>query len=146
MIREYDGSLQMCKDVLLIDHESFDEIKLSPADLQERLVKRGNYRVFIEYEGEEPAGYMGVLYASTLHYDGLWIDLLATRPQFRARGIATDLSQWAVDLAREERLEVVTAIVRPANTSSMAVFDKLGFEHSQEDFTMLSLSLGHEPH
>ncbi|HMN13036.1 MAG TPA: GNAT family N-acetyltransferase [Bellilinea sp.] len=141
MIREYDGSLAMCEDVLRIDRESFDEIKLNAAELQERLVKRGNYRVFVAYEGDEPAGYMGVLYASTLHYEGLWVDLLATRPQFRAQGIATELSKEAMRIAREERLEVVTAIVRPTNASSIAVFDKLGFAHSPENFVLLSMGL-----
>jgi RimJ/RimL family protein N-acetyltransferase len=141
MIKEYDGSLQRCEDVLRIDREAFNEIKVDAVRLQAILARRGTYRILIAYVNDEPAAYIGLLYASTPHYDGLWVDLLATRPQFQDQGLATALAQKALEIAKEENLDCVTAIVRPANCSSMAVFDKLGFQHSAEDFTLLSKEL-----
>ena len=141
MIKEYDGSLQGCEDILLIDKEVFNEIKMAAAALQFLLARREAYRVLIAYEGGEPAAFIGLMYASTPHYEGLWVDLLATRPRFQSQGLATALTQKAIELAQAENLDCVTAIVRPGNRSSTAVFDKLGFAHSAEDFTLMSKQL-----
>ncbi|HSN94233.1 MAG TPA: GNAT family N-acetyltransferase [Anaerolineaceae bacterium] len=138
MITEYDGSLQGCEDILKIDKETFDEIKADATKLQAILAHRGTYRVLIAYVGEEPAAFIGLMVASTPHYEGLWVDLLATRPQFQDQGLATALTQQALKIAELEKLDCVTAIVRPSNHSSMVVFDKLGFRHSAEDYTLLS--------
>ena len=141
MIKEYDGSLQGCEDILRIDKEAFNEIKADAAALQAILCRRGNYRVLIAYEEGLPAAYIGLMVASTPHYEGLWVDLLATRPQFQGQGLATSLTQKALEIAQAENLDCITAIVRPSNRSSMAVFDKLGFTHSTEDFTLMSKNL-----
>lgn len=141
MIKEYDGSLQDCEDILRIDKEVFDEIKVEVPSLQALLACRGTYRILIAYVGGEPAAFIGLLYASTPHYEGLWVDLLATRPQFQGQGLATALTQKALEIARAENLNCVTAIVRPVNHPSIAVFDKLGFAHSAEDYTLMSKDL-----
>lgn len=141
MIKEYDGSIQGCKDILLIDKEVFDEIKVDAPALKLQLARRGNYRVLLAYEGGEPAAFIGLMYASTPHYEGLWVDLLATRPRFQSQGLATALTQKALELAQAENLDCVTAIVRPGNRTSTAVFDKLGFTHSSEDYTLMSKEL-----
>lgn len=141
MIKEYDGSLQSCEDILRIDKAAFKEIKADVVKLQAILTRRGTYRVLIAYVRGEPAAYIGLMAANTPHYEGLWVDLLATRPEFQDQGLATALTQEALNIARVENLTCVTAIVRPTNCSSMAVFDKLGFEHSAEDFTLLSKEL-----
>ncbi len=141
MIKEYDSSLQACKDIVLIDKEVFNEIRLEAPALQHMLDRRDSYRVFLAYENGEPAAFMGLLYASTLHYEGLWIDLLATRPKFQNLGLATALAQKALEIAQTENLDCVTAIVRPANFASIAVFDKMGFSHSAENFTLMSKEL-----
>ena len=138
MIKEYDGNLQSCKDILKIDKAAFNEINADAVGLQAILARRGTYRVLIAYVSGEPAAYIGLMAASTPHYEGLWVDLLATRPEFQDQGLATALTQEALKIARAENLACVTAIVRPSNRSSMAVFDKLGFEHSAEDYTLLS--------
>ncbi len=141
MIKEFDGSLQACQDILLIDKEVFDEIKVDAPALQVMLARRGTYRVLIAYEGGQPAAFIGLMIASTLHYEGLWVDLLATRPRFQNQGHAAILTQRALEIARVEQLDCVTAIVRPDNRSSMAIFDKLGFSHSTEDYTLLTKEL-----
>ncbi len=141
MIKEYDGSLQDCEAILRIDNEVFNEIKMDAPTLQVLLARKKGYRVLIACEGDEPAAYIGLLYASTLHYTGLWVDLLATRPRFQNLGLATALTQKALEIVAAENLDCVTAIVRPANLASLAVFDKLGFTHSVEDYTLLSKTL-----
>lgn len=141
VITEFDGSLQGCEDILQIDKEAFNEIQTDAHGLQAILRRRGTYRVLIAYLGLEPAAFIGLMYASTPHYEGLWIDLLATRPQFRDHGLATALTQEALKIARAENLDCLTAIVRPSNHASMAVFNKLGFQHSGEDYTLLSKEL-----
>ena len=141
MIKEFDGSLKDCDDILLIDKEVFNEIKIDASALQLLLARREVYRVLIAYVEGEPAAYIGLMYASTPHYKGLWVDLLATRPRFQSQGLATALTQKALELAQAEKLECITAIVRPGNCSSLAVFDKLGFTPSVEAYTLLTKDL-----
>ena len=138
MIKEFDGSLKGCEEILLIDKETFNEIRADASALQLLLARSEAYRVLIAYVEGEPAAYIGLMYASTPHYKGLWVDLLATRPRFQSQGLATILTQKALEIAHAEQLNCVTAIVRPGNRSSLAVFDKLGFSHSTEDYTLLS--------
>ena len=83
MIKEFDSSLKMAEELLLIDSESFRDIPYTPDMLCEKIRKNNSYKVFIYYEENIPVAYLGLLYVSNLHYDGMWVDLIAVRKKYQ---------------------------------------------------------------
>jgi RimJ/RimL family protein N-acetyltransferase len=53
-------------------------------------------------------------------------------PARQGRGLATEAAAAALELAREERIEEVVALVLPENTASRRVAEKLGLRHEAD--------------
>ncbi|HEX8754410.1 MAG TPA: GNAT family N-acetyltransferase [Solirubrobacterales bacterium] len=53
-------------------------------------------------------------------------------PARQGRGLATEAAGAALELAREERIEEVVALVLPENTASRRVAEKLGLDQEAE--------------
>ena len=59
MIKEFDGSLKMADELLLIDSESFQDIPYTSEILCEKIKKNDHYRVFVYYVANIPVAYLG---------------------------------------------------------------------------------------
>lgn len=82
MIKKFDGTIEMVRDVMTIDNESFKDIDCSAETLCKRLEKNKQYELYVKYEKDIPIGYLGLLYVANLHYDGVWVDLIAVRKEW----------------------------------------------------------------
>lgn len=136
MIKEFDGSLKMAEELLLIDSESFRDIPYTPDMLCEKIRKNNCYKVFIYYEENIPVAYLGLLYVSNLHYDGMWVDLIAIRKKFQNRGIGKILLKYAEEKAKESSLEVLTGLVKSDNISSLSMFKNSDFKYDDVGFKL----------
>ena len=136
MIKEFDGSLKMAEELLLIDSESFRDIPYTPDMLCEKIRKTNCYNVFIYYEENIPVAYLGLLYVSNLHYDGMWVDLIAVRKKFQNRGIGKILLKYAEEKAKESSLEVLTGLVKSDNISSLSMFKNSDFKYDDVGFKL----------
>lgn len=136
MIKEFDGSLKMAEELLLIDSESFKDIPYTSDVLCEKIKKNNCYKVFVYYKEGIPAAYLGLLYVSNLHYDGMWVDLIAVRKKFQNQDIGKALLKYAEEKASESSLEMLTGLVKADNISSLSMFKSSGFMHDDIGFKL----------
>ena len=69
---------------------------------------------------------VGVVLGSHDHRKG-WINRLAVLPAYRRRGFASALVLACEAAIRSLGIKIVAALVEPGNTSSAALFEKLGY-------------------
>ena len=136
MIKEFDGSRKMMKDIIDIDSKSFKDIDSDIDKLCERIKKNKQYQLFVKYLQNIPVAYLGILYTSNLHYDGAWIDLIAVVEEHRNKGIGKELLKFAENKVKEKKGTILTGLVRKDNFSSSTMFLNSNFKSSEKDFIL----------
>ena len=136
MIKEFDGSQKMMKDIVYIDSKSFKDIDSDIDELCKRIKKNKQYQLFVKYMQSIPVAYLGILYMSNLHYDGAWVDLIAVVEEHRNKGIGKELLKFAESKVKEKNGTVITGLVRKDNFSSSTMFLKSNFKPNEEEFVL----------
>lgn len=136
MIKKFDGTIEMLEDVMIIDNESFKDIDCSAETLCKRLEKNKQYELYVKYEKDIPIGYLGLLYVANLHYDGVWVDLIAVRKEWQNKGIGQELLKFAQERAKENGVDTITGLVKRENISSSAMFKKEKFNYDETGFLL----------
>ncbi len=129
MIIIYDNSEKMSEDIIFIDKNTFGEITCTAQELSEKLSELSNYHTFVFYTGDTPCGYIALLHVCTLHYEAVWIDLMAVRPEFQGKGIAQKMVAESKDYCRAAypNAEFMSALIRTSNLASLGAATKQGF-------------------
>lgn len=136
MIKKFDGTIEMIRDVITVDNESFKDIDCSAEILCKRLEKNKQYELYVKYEKDIPIGYLGLLYVANLHYDGVWVDLIAVRKEWQNKGIGQELLKFAQERAKENGIDTITGLVKRENLSSSAMFKKEKFNFDETGFLL----------
>lgn len=136
MIKKFDVTIEMVRDVMTIDNESFKDIDCSAETLCKRLEKNKQYELYVKYEKDIPIGYLGLLYVANLHYDGVWVDLIAVRKEWQNKGIGQELLKFAQERAKENGIDTITGLVKRENLSSSAMFKKEKFNFDETGFLL----------
>ena len=136
MIKKFDVTIEMVRDVMTIDNESFKDIDCSAETLCKRLEKNKQYELYVKYEKDIPIGYLGLLYVANLHYDGVWVDLIAVRKDWQNKGIGQELLKFAQERAKENGVDTITGLVKRENISSSAMFKKEKFNYDETGFLL----------
>ena len=136
MIKKFDGTIEMLEDVMIIDNESFKDIDCDVETLCKRLEKNKQYELYVKYEKDIPIGYLGLLFVANLHYDGVWVDLIAVRKEWQNKGIGQELLKFAQERAKENGVDTITGLVKRENISSSAMFKKEKFNYDETGFLL----------
>ena len=83
----------------------------------------GSRFLVAEQEGQV-LGYLGM----QLVLDEGYISNVAVAPPCRRQGIGAKLMAAAVDIARQEKLSLLTLEVRVSNTAAIALYERYGFQ------------------
>ncbi|MFK8055999.1 MAG: GNAT family N-acetyltransferase [Saprospiraceae bacterium] len=84
----------------------------------------GPYLIHVR-ETNEPIGTIGVYLRPGLDIPDLGFALL---PQYFRKGYASEAAQWAIELAKTNKLPGLSAIALPSNEASVSLLLKLGFD------------------
>lgn len=141
MIKKFDYSIKMAEDIILIDKESFKNITYNPDEICKKIKNNTQYELYVYYKNNIPLGYLGLLYVSNLHYDGAWIDLIAIRNIYMNKGYGRELLKFAEEEVKVKKLELLTALVKNNNFSSMEMFNKSGFHSDSIKFSLFEKSI-----
>ncbi|MBQ7120863.1 MAG: GNAT family N-acetyltransferase [Clostridia bacterium] len=73
------------------------------------MMKRGNYQIFVAYDGEKVVGFIGCVnyLAFELENEGMKIIALAVSKEYRRKGIGTQLLKTTEQWAKENNIEVI---------------------------------------
>ncbi|MCI0361573.1 MAG: GNAT family N-acetyltransferase [Planctomycetaceae bacterium] len=103
------------------------------ANLISGLIKHGGARVFLAYEGDEPAG-LALCFVGFSSFKArplVNVHDLAVAPRFRGRGIGKALLDAVADDARALGCCKVTLEVRADNAKAIELYRRAGFESTQ---------------
>lgn len=136
IIRELNKNEKDIKELIQIDKETFGDMSENIEDII-KVVNNPNYKVLVASYDDKLVGFIGLMLVNTLHYDAMWIDLLAVSPDYRNKGIATELVEKAVQLSKTLGLDFMSALVRNDNHASLNTIEKFGFKHEGSEFKLL---------
>jgi len=134
-IRPFDFSKEDCRKILEIDTETFDECNYSYDEIIE-IAKDRNNHIFIAEINDKEVGFISFMAVKTLHYKGLWIDLIGVKKEFSGLGIGTLLIETGDKLAMELGVDFESALIREDNISSLKAFKKSGFDWDGKTFKL----------
>jgi ribosomal protein S18 acetylase RimI-like enzyme len=81
-------------------------------------------------------GFISLLQVKTLHYRGLWVDLIAVAPDYQHMDIATKLLGQGKQYSEELDVDFVSGLVAINNAGSQGAFKKSGFHPLEKDFNL----------
>jgi len=136
IIREVNKDEKDIKELIQIDKATFGDISENVSDIK-KVIESPNYKILVASYDDKLVGFVGLMFVNTLHYDAMWIDLLAVSPDYRNKGIATELVKKAVQHSKTLNLEFISALVRTDNHGSLKTLDKFGFKHEGNEFKLL---------
>lgn len=147
-MKKYDYSLKMSQDLINLDALTFKDITLDAANLSKRMKQNFAYELFIKYIADEPAGFIGIMYVVTPHYNAAWIDLMAVNPKFQNKGIAKEMINFIKTYlsseknSRKNNVEFISALIRKSNIASLNATKSQGFKSDGNgDFELLFLDM-----
>lgn len=108
------------------------------ANLMPELIKHGKSRVFLAYEGDEPAG-LAICFIGFSSFKAkplVNVHDLAVAPQFRGRGIGKALLEAVAADARALGCGKVTLEVRADNAKAIGLYRRVGFQSTQPAETL----------
>jgi ribosomal protein S18 acetylase RimI-like enzyme len=125
VIRAFDGSRADAKGLLTVERSAFNECPYDTEQVRVMLTE-GPQRAWLAVGGAGVVGFVIAFPTCGLQGTRWEIDLLAVRPEWRGRGLATRLIRAAADhgtaLTRQAR-----AVVATDNNASMRAFTRAGF-------------------
>lgn len=139
-MKKYDYSMKMSKDIIHIDSLTFKDISITPEELSLRIRKNKSYELFVKYIDDIPAGFIGIMYVSTPHYEAAWIDLLAVIPEFQGKGLGKAMIDYVKCYlcSSDKNVEFISALIRGTNYASLGAAKAQGFsEDGKGDFKLL---------
>lgn len=136
MLTEFDYSIEMAQDIILVDNESFMDIKYDAKKLCQKIKANKNCKPYLYYQDDKPVGYIGILFVSNPHYDGVWIDLIAVREKYRNQSIGKKMIQEVTALIRDMNLEVMTSLVSVNNIPSQKIMESSMFTPEDHEFKL----------
>lgn len=116
---EYEHLDAVCN----IEHSSFSH-PWSRQSFEDEL-KKSNSHMFVCIENDEVIGYAVM---TTILDEGDLLDI-AVSEKHRRKGVAKALFEKLLEVAKEKQLSFITLEVRASNSSAIALYEYMGFEH-----------------
>ncbi len=125
-IEDYDAVVQLWKDSGL-------PYKPKGRDRKSEIEKELKRGCAIFYVAEKEGKLIAVIFGT---HDGRkgWINRVAVNPAFKQKGIARKLVEFVEKKFDEMGIEIAAALIEDWNTTSMAVFTKLGYVKHDDVF------------
>jgi ribosomal protein S18 acetylase RimI-like enzyme len=112
--------------IIQMDALTFDDCPYSAKEILER-VDFEHYPLYVAECEDQLVGFIAFMKVQTLHYSGLWTDLVGVHPEYRGRGIARKLIHVGEQLAKEMDVDFRSALVRDDNIGSIKAFESEGY-------------------
>lgn len=134
-IRPIKAELKEAEKLLILESKVFNDCKYSTNEILNIIGMAGN-RIFVATLDEAFVGFTSLLRVNTLHYKGIWVDLIGVDPLYQKRGIARLLLSKAIAYARTEGVELMSGLIAKNNTASLKAFTAQSFNLVEKDYTL----------
>lgn len=134
-VRPFNGTLEDARAIIEIDGKTFKECPYEADEIMAICMDESNFVYVAEIE-EAIIGFIAFMKVRTLHYRGLWIDLIAVNPDYQNQGIASHLISVGEDLAEQLKVDFRSALIRTDNQGSISAFEKNDFWRDNQPFNL----------
>ncbi len=132
-IRSFNDTLQDATQLKEVDLLTFQDCKYSEERIIE-IAKDQRNNIFVAEIDMRIVGFISLLLVQTLHYRGLWVDLIAVVPAYQHKGIATKLLEQGKQYSEELGVDFMSGLVAINNTGSQGTFKKCDFQPLEKAF------------
>lgn len=122
-------------ELLSLEKKIFNDCHFTPEEIMEIMVKEGN-KIFVAVSNDAFVGFVSLLRVNTLHYSGMWVDLIGVEPAYQKRGIAKLLLEAAKSYADSEGVQILSGLIAKNNTASIKAFQNKGFNLQDKDYSL----------
>lgn len=126
-IRPFNKSIDEMKAIMAIDALTFKDCPYNPEEALKRL-DFNTYPIWVAEEDNDIIGFIAFMKVQTLHYSGLWTDLIAVDPAHQSKGVGRALIEAGEALGNELGVDFKSALVRDDNTSSIKAFESQSYK------------------
>lgn len=134
-IRSLKQTIVEIEAVMALDALTFKDCPYTAEELIKRMDFDANPMMVAEEE-TVIVGFISFMKVQTVHYSGLWIDLLAVAPSASGRGIGKQLIHAGEALSKKLKVDFRSALVREDNVSSIKAFEGEGFRWDHKLFRL----------
>lgn len=127
MIRPFNKTVEEMKAIMAIDALTFKDCPYRPEEALKRL-DFDNYPIWVAEEEGLIIGFIAFMKVQTLHYSGLWTDLVAVDPAHQSKGVGRALIKTGEALGNELGVDFKSALVREDNTGSIKAFESQSYK------------------
>ncbi|MFZ5967854.1 MAG: GNAT family N-acetyltransferase [Bacillota bacterium] len=136
IIRAFNHTIEDARQIKEIDGATFADCHYFVEEIINIARKEENKIYVAEYDGSM-IGFISLLHVHTLHYDGLWVDLIAVHPKYQNKGIAGKLLEQGKVYGQEIGADFVSGLVAVNNYASQKSFRNHDFCDAGKDFQLL---------
>jgi predicted N-acetyltransferase YhbS len=121
--------------IISIDQMTFKDCLYSYEEIVDR-INLDAYPIYVAEEEDQIIGFIAFMKVQTLHYSGIWTDLVAVHPDHICKGIGQALIHTGEKLAKELGADFKSALVREDNIGSAKAFEKEGYTWDGKGFRL----------
>lgn len=133
IVREFNYTLEDAKKLKEIDALTFNDCQYNEREIIS-ISERPENKIFIAEYNDIAVGFVSLLQVKTLHYHGLWVDLIAVNPKFQKMGIGHKLLECAEKYGRKLKVDMVSGLVATNNYASKKTFEKQEFSPDNKEY------------
>ncbi|MFT9496246.1 GNAT family N-acetyltransferase [Anaerosolibacter sp.] len=134
-IRLFNNSLEDAAKLKIVDQLTFQDCHYSEERIIEIALDQRN-KIFIAEIDGEMIGFISLLQVQTLHYKGIWVDLIAVIPPYQNQGVGSKLLEQGKEYSKTLGVDFISGLVAVHNTGSQGAFKKSGFSTAEKDFNL----------
>lgn len=134
-IMEFNYTEEDAKKLKVIDALTFKDCKYSEREIINILKSQQNKVFIAEYDGIA-VGFISLIQVKTLHYKGMWVDLIAVNPKYQRLGVGKKLVTYALKYGKESKVDMVSALVAFNNKPSERIFQKEKFSTVDKGYNL----------
>ncbi len=140
-VRKFNYTLEDAKKLKEIDALTFKDCQYEAGEIIEISENPQNKIFLAEYDGIA-VGFISLMQVKTLHYHGLWVDLIAVNPEFQKLGVGQKLLEYAQQYGKELKVDMMSALVATNNHASKKAFEKQEFSPVDKEYNLFLYEKG----
>ncbi|WP_432667433.1 GNAT family N-acetyltransferase [Wukongibacter baidiensis] len=134
-VREFTYTLEDAKKLKEIDSVTFKDCNYEERKIIE-ISKNPQNKIFIAEYDDLSVGFISLIEVQTLHYHGLWVDLIAVKPEFQKLGVGQKLLEYGQRYGKELKVDMMSALVATNNHASKRSFEKREFLSVDKEYNL----------
>lgn len=140
-IRPFEPCIEDAEKLLEVEKKVFGDCTYSLKKIIE-ISQLSENKIFVAEVKGKIIGFVSLLTVNTLHYYGVWVDLIGVDPDYQGKGIGKKLLSRAKEYGMEKGVQMMSGLIAKNNLPSQKAFQKENFTILEKDFVLAVFNSG----